>query len=240
MVLGSASPELETMVSDSKATIYVSSYAMPPVHLLGAMFGAWGVDPHAWDAANYTYVMFRDNPLGLDKYVARFEGFSPVTYAGQVVVLKNADLGQWKQIGKGGEGQLKPTSEGGSNINIPTTEYYTFTVDMVNMSYSITPYDASNATNYEGIELTGAGNSPIVLSQAYNNPHIWQADNVELNTSDNVRFSASSGTGLTSWGSDTFPWGTGTTSGIDISVTRTGNYFVKFDDLTGHYIFYKK
>ncbi|MGB4414850.1 MAG: SusE domain-containing protein [Paludibacter sp.] len=239
MVVGSASPELETMLSDSKATIYVSSYAMPPVHLLGAMFGAWGVDPHAWDAANYTYVMFRDNPLGLDKYVARFEGFSPVTYAGQVVVLKDADLGQWNQIGKGGEGQLKPTSKGGSNINMPATGYYTFTVDMINMSYSITPYDANNAKNYEGLELTRSGDSPITLSQAYNNPHIWQADNVELSAADKVRFSTT-GPISTSWGSDAFPWGTGNTSGVDINVTRTGNYFVKFNDLTGHYIFYKK
>lgn len=236
MVHGSATPNLDKLMSVSKTGVSISSYAMPPVHLMGTPFAAYGVDPNAWSATNYSWVMFRDNPLGLDKYVAWFNGFDPLTYAGQIVVLKDADIGQWKQIGKGGDGQLKPASDGGDNINIPGTGYYTFTVDMAKMTYTIEPYDASGSIDYVSMELAVAGGSSVTMTQSYNNPHIWEADNVNFNASESVRFKA----GSASWGSATFPWGTGTTDGDDITISRDGRYFVKFNDLTGHYIFYKR
>lgn len=236
MVLGSATPTLDQLISTSKTGVSITSFAMPPMHLMGTPFAAYGVDPNAWSATNYSWVMFRDNPLGLDTYVAWYNAFDPLTYAGQIVVLKDADLGQWKQIGKGGDGQLKPASDGGDNINIPGTGYYTFTVDMSKMTYSVEPYDASGAATYSSMELAVTGGSAITMTQALNNPHIWEVDNVTLSGTESVRFKS----GSTSWGSDTFPWGTGTTAGESISVGRAGTYFIKFNDLTGHYIFYKR
>lgn len=237
MVIGSSQPNLEIAVSDSKATVNVTSYAMPPVHILGSMFGAYLTDPNAWNPANYEYVMFRDNPLSVDVYVASFQGFNTTTYAGQMALLNDADLGKWNQITKTGPGKL---GKNGSNIeDITVTGYYTFTVDMAKMTYSIAPYDVSQATAYTSIELSGLGGTPVPMSQAFNNPHIWVVDNVALKTTDAVKFQAN-GSSSNSWGSDTFPWGKGTSGGESIQITRAGNYFIKFNDLTGHYVFYKK
>ena len=235
MVLGSATPQVETMFSASSATVYLTSYAMPPLHFVGSMFGAWGADPKAWDINNYSYVMFRDNPLGVDLYVANFQGFNTTDYAGQTAFVRDADLGNWGATVRGeSPGKLK--NDGDNIEDITETGYYTFTVDLTKMTYSITPYDVSGATVYAGIELAGVGDAPVLLTQAFNNPHIWEADNIALEASQEVRFQANGSS--TSWGSNTFPWGTGQTTGEDISIGRTGNYFIKFNDLTGHYVFY--
>jgi len=243
MVLGSATPELQTMESTSKVTINLTSFGMAPLHILGAMFGPYPLglypdeDPNAWNPNNYTYVMFRDDLLGVDVYTARFYGFTSTTWAGEMTVLRDADLGKWNQIGKGGNGQLM---QGGSNIqDITVTGYYTFKADLSTMTYSIESYNISNATDYTSIELTGVGSSPITLTQAMNNPHIWQVDNVNLELSNKLRFQAN-GSSQISWGSNDFPWGIGTSDGNDIPVNPVGRYFIKFNDLTGHYVFYKR
>jgi len=243
MVIGSATPELQTIASSSYVTINLTSYAMPPAHLLGSMFGPYRLgiypdeDPNAWVPGNYTYVMFRDNPLGVDLYVARFYGFTNTTWAGQITILRDADLGQWKQIGKSGDGQLK---QNGSNIeDITVTGYYTFKTDLANMTYSIEPYDISNAAEYTSMAIIGVRSNPITMTRAVNNPHIWQVDNITIEAGQKVRFQANGSTDLT-WGANTIPWGTGTLDGEDITVNPGGRFFVKFNDLTGHYVFYKR
>ena len=47
---------------------------MAPLHLIGSMFGVYFVDPNVWDIENYRYVMFRDDPLGIDQYTGNQDG----------------------------------------------------------------------------------------------------------------------------------------------------------------------
>jgi hypothetical protein len=235
MVIGSATPKLDTLVSVSKVTINLTSYAMAPTHMIGSMFDeVYTGTNNSWNNNNYEYVMFRDNPLSPETYVGRILGYNKSIPYGEFALL--VKLGTWELINKGSDGILKV---GGSNIqDITTTGYYTIVADMSKMTYSIKPYDASGAATYTGMEMTGASTGTVTLTQAHYNPHIWTADNVSLKTTDKIQFHATSGGPV--WGSETFPWGTGIKDGGNISVAPAGNYFVKFNDLTGHYVFFKK
>ena len=104
------------------------------------------------------------------------------------------------------------------------------------MTYSIKEYDVSAAPVYATIQLSGSGvASTVTLVQAYYDPHIWIADDITLTTGELTFLS-----GLNSWSTKTFPYGKGTVDGEDIKVTKAGKYYVKFNDLTGHYVFYQK
>ncbi len=236
MVIGSATPTLDTLYSASKVTVNVTSYAMAPTHIIGSMFDlVYTGTNNSWNNNNYEYVMFRDNPLAPEIYVSRFLHYNNSVPYGEFALL--SQLGTWNLItrDKNVAGVL---TTGGKNIqDIVETGYYTFSADMSKMTYSITPYDAANAPVYAGIEMTGAAAGTVALTPAHYDPHIWIVDNIMLTTTDKVKFRATAGN--ISWGADTFPWGTGVKGGDDISVAPAGKYFIKFNDLTGHYVFFK-
>lgn len=238
MVLGSSEPNLPVAISESKVTINVSSFARSPLYMVGTMFGShpWmgdpSVDPYAWDGTNYRYLMFRDEPLGMDTYTAQFRGSTDnAIYMGAIKFMQT--LGG-AMIGKSADGVL--SASGSDIMDIQTCGYYTLTVDIVKMTYTIQPFDASNITVRSSVKLTGAGvSSPVTMSQFIFNPHIWVADDVTLTTNE-VEFDLD---GETRSGA-TFPWGIATQGGETLNVSIAGNYYVKYNDLTGHYVFYKK
>jgi len=237
VVLGSSTPELPIAMSENKVTVNITSYARPPLHLIGSMFdNYWDGTPNFWNINNYEYVMFRDNALSVNIYTARFKAVDGSGLVGDMKFVEDKVTDWDKVYGKSGEGRLLQGNGGGNISDITETGYYTVTVDVAEMIYTITEYDASNATTYAGIELTGTGvGSAVVLKQTYYDPHMWVADNVSI-SAGKVKFQS----GSSSWGDSNFPWGKGTSDGEDITITNGGNYFVKFSDLTGHYIFYKK
>jgi hypothetical protein len=53
-----------------------------------------------------------------------------------------------------------------------------------------------------------------------------------------VKFRANGGWDV-NWGGQSFPYGQGVSGGDNIVVTE-GTYFIKFNSITGHYVFYKK
>jgi hypothetical protein len=178
--------------------------------------------------------MFRDNPLSVDVCVAQFKGVDGTGLQGEMAFIEDARLGTYTSVTKDTEGTLK---YGGSNIQIPQSGYYEIKVDIAKMTYSIQPYDVSNATSYTSLQISGSAVSATVsLQQSHYDSHIWEVDNVVLSAGD-VKFTTD---GAKIWGGETFPWGTGVVNGSNINVLKAGNYFIKFNDLTGHYIFYKK
>lgn len=232
MVLGSSEPVLPVLYSSSKVKLNVTSFAMAPLHLIGSMFGVYFVDPNVWDIANYRYVMFRDDPLGIDQYTGFIRGFDPTTYAGQFKFINDGDLNTYTMYGKK-DGAL---SLSGGNFELDKDGYYIITASTSQMTYSIKEYDASSALVYTEMQLVGLGVSTTqTLSQAYYDPHIWIVDDVTLTTGELVFQS-----GSTIWSAKTFPYGKGVLDGEKISVTKAGNYYIKFNDLTGHYVFYQK
>jgi hypothetical protein len=235
MVSGSAQPALTPVFSDSKVTIKLTSYAMKPLHMLGSMFDNYMDDltmVYFWNFSNYKYVMFRDNPLAPDVCVAQLKEVNGTGLQGEMAFVEDENLGTYVFLNKDTEGTLKA---GGSNISIITPGYYEVKV-VARKTYAITPYDANSVPSYASLQLSGSGVAITVTMQpSHYEPHIWEADNVTLSIGD-ATFTANDGT---TWGGQTFPWGTGVIDGENIHVSKAGNYFIKFNDLTKHYVFYQ-
>ncbi|MDR1553071.1 MAG: SusE domain-containing protein [Prevotellaceae bacterium] len=201
-----------------------------PLHLIGNVLGS-----KEWNNANYEYIMFRDNNLAANVYTTTFR-------TGGFKFIAEENLGTWDDLyGKASDGVLG-NKTGNDITDIVTAGYYTVTANIINLTYSITPYDASSANTYTNISLIGAFNGwsgDLDLVQTDYDTHIWIVDDANL-PSGELKFRANHDW-PTNWGAtDQFPYGKGTGGGSNIIVPESGVYFVKFNDLTGHYVFYKK
>jgi hypothetical protein len=181
--------------------------------------------------------MFRDNNLADNTYTAKFR-------AGGFKFISNDNLGTWDDLyGQTSAGVLG-NKTGGDITDITADGYYTVTANIKNLTYTVTPYDASAANTYTAIGLIGDFNGwggDLELTQTDYDPHIWIADDVDLPVGT-FKFRANNDWG-TNWGAEEFPYGKGTSNGPNIAISEeedAGTYFVKFNDLTGHYVFYKK
>lgn len=233
MVLGSSEPTLSVLYSPATVRMNVTSFAMAPLHLIGSMFGQFFVDPNVWDIANYRYVMFRDDPLATDEYTGYIRAFSNVTWVGQFKFINDGDLNTYTMYGKKDANTL---SLSGDNFELSKDGYYTITASTSKLTYTIKEYDISTALEYTTMQLSGtAVPSTVTLEQTYYDPHIWIADDIAL-TSGELTFQS----GSSVWGAKTFPFGKGTVGGEEIKVAKAGKYYIKFNDLTGHYVFYQK
>jgi hypothetical protein len=212
--------------------VKVTPFAAVPqsLHIIGNVLG-----DKVWNNANYEYIMFRDENLAANVYTSYFK-------AGGFKFILEEDLNSWNNLyGKTGDGILG--NKTGSDItDITASGYYTVTVDLTALRYSITPYDASTANTYTNISLIGEFNGwggDLDLVKTDYDPHIWIADDANL-TAGQLKFRANHDWS-TNWGAaDQFPYGKGVGGGANIAVPEDGTYFVKFNDLTGHYVFYKK
>jgi len=203
-----------------------------PIHIIGGVLGS-----EVWNNANYKYVMFRDNNLAINTYTSYFkaEGFK---------FIRKDDLGTFNNLyGQEGAGILGNLA--GDDIkDITTAGYYTVTADIGQLRYSINPYDATATPAYNNISLIGDFNnweSDLDLVKTDYDPHIWVVDDVDL-PAGGLKFRANHDWGM-NWGAaDQFPYGKGAGGGDNIVIKDedTGIYFVKFNDLTGHYVFYEK
>lgn len=214
-------------VFTAKVTPYEVIALPDPIHLIGNMFGE-----NSWNEKNYTFVMFRTSNAGVNTYTGKFAANSEFKF------MPNANLGTWAlTYGEAGEGAL---SDQGGNIKDITTEgYYTVTADIAELKYTVTPYDAGAAKEYEDVELIGNFNSwadagTIKLTKAAYDSHIWTADGVQL-TAGGAKFRADAGWAV-SWGGASFPYGGGLGDNVPV---EDGKYFIKFNDITGLYVFLK-
>ncbi|MDR3180772.1 MAG: SusE domain-containing protein [Prevotellaceae bacterium] len=220
------------VISSAPVVTSVTAFAAVPVfiHLIGNVLGA-----KEWSNANYEYVMFRNDNLSVNVYTTYFR-------AGGFKFISNDDLGTWDNLyGQTSAGVLG-NQTGNDITDITTAGYYTVTADISQLTYSITPYDASSAPIYTNIGLIGVGgdwDNDINMTQTDYDSRIWIVDNVNLPAGE-LKFRANHGWDA-NWGAiDQFPFGKGTSGGPNINVTEAAIYFVKFNDLTGHYVFYKK
>lgn len=200
-----------------------------PLHFIGSMFGE-----ETWNNANYKFVMFRTNPdADTDTYTGKFAAGSEFKF------IDNDRLGGWDGLyGSGGAGQLSQDGGAGNITDISAEGYYTVTANIADLTYTIEAYDATGKTEYTTLGLIGDFNewsAQLEMTKAAYDPHIWYLDDVEL-PDGGLKFRANDDWGI-SWGGTTFPYGGG--SGDNITVTA-GKYYVKFNDLTGQYVFYAK
>ncbi len=209
-------------------TTYSSVKSVAPMYIVGNILGN-----KEWDNNNYEYVLFHEGDPAVFEY----------TYTGNMrengfKILKQ--LGTWDlQFGLV-DGELAEDDGGSSDIRVPSDGYFTFTINTKEVTYSLEPYDASGATTYATIGLIGEFNdwgADLYLTQTAYDPHIWILDDVELPEGE-IKFRAN-GSWDYNWGAESFPFGKGTGGGPNIFVPA-GTYFVKFNDLTGHYVFLAK
>lgn len=191
-----------------------------------------------WNNNNNNQPLFRD-PVNVNKFY--FTGYFS---SGGFKLLEK--LGEWHpQWGVNGT-VVAASNPDGSNepgaFNIPTAGYYTFQIDIVAKTFSLTPYTGS-LTAYATIGIIGSStsdgwNSDQDLSSSALNPHLWRVNNIAL-TMGEAKFRANNDWG-TNWGSDTPLSGVAGLGGANIPVNEAANYDVFFNDLDGRYLFIKK
>lgn len=191
-----------------------------------------------WDPDNNNTPLFRDaENENLYYFTGKFNAGSFKLVAGQA----------WApSYGKDGNSlQFRETEDDPdpANFDVATEGYYSLTVNIDDLTYTFEPYDASAATTYNVIGIVGDGTSvgwpnddnpepDIKMTPSSINPHIWNAQNVELNGA-NAKFRANLAWD-NAWAGP-FPSGQGDSAG-DIP-TEEGTYNVWFNDITKRYIF---
>ena len=190
--------------------------------------------PDNWNNNGNNIPLFRDadNP-DVYYYTGKFN-------AGEFKLLEV--LGQWQpQWGLDG-GNVTSSDILGADPGafvIESAGYYSFEINVDEMTYSLEPYDASGATTYETIGLIGDAtpngwDSDIDMTQLEFNPHIWYLQDVAL-TDGKIKFRAGDAWDV-SWGTDSGALSDKTSlGGPDIPVEE-GVYDIWFNDLTGRYI----
>lgn len=236
---GAGNPD-QGIPSANKLPITITAYNPPvdiePIYIIGDLQG--------WKNNSKEFMMYR-NSMDPNDFV--------YTYTGRIAAntyfkfCPESGLGAWDKMycmGDGGKLEFGDLTA----FQIENEGYYTLTIDVDAMTWSIETFDASNATEWETINFVGAfcdwggANEPDMVKSAYD-PHQWTLD-IELNNIEyGVKFRASH-----SWDNkwcpsdpNANPYGvadynpTGHDNNIDISNQGLGMYHIRFNDLTGHY-----
>ncbi|QED36431.1 SusF/SusE family outer membrane protein [Antarcticibacterium arcticum] len=196
-----------------------------------------------WDnsATSNNYPLFRDaaDP-NIYHYTGKLTGGADMFW--KLVEVK----GQWApQYGGENGNLLYRATEGDTDppaIAVSATGYYTITVNLDEMTYTVVPYDASGSTTYATIGIIGDStpngwDADQDMTKSEFDPHIWYIKGIELNDGE-MKFRADNDWAV-SWGGNTAMSGLATSdNGPNIPVSG-GTYDIWFNDLTGRYIFIK-
>jgi hypothetical protein len=226
--------DVDVLYSDTLTISVVpfeSVKVIEPLFIVGDVLGS----DYVWNNNNYTYIVFRDSS-DPNVFDYNYTGFFN---AGGFKLLP--ELGNWdRQFGMV-DGSIAKDDGGSGNISIETEGYYTLNINTDEVTFSIEESEATKTdATYDMIGLIGAFNEwggDLELTQESYDPHIWTADDVELPEGE-LKFRANGGWDA-NWGGTSFPYGAGVSGGDNIVVPE-GTYFVKFNDITKHYVFYKK
>lgn len=213
-----------------------------PIYIIG--------DLNSWNNSDITTMLplFKDNTSN-DNPVFTYTGYLP---AGNFKFLPEEALNSYKALCFKSEGNLEYIEEGGGAFNNATAGYKTITINVNDMTYSISDYDVTGATEWTTIgvigEFCGWDNEPQMSHYSVDNKHIWT---LELTLS-----ALAEGThplkfrGNNSWD---YRWAPADPESVlfgktiylkspddNIVVREGGNYHIVFNDLTGHYAIIKK
>ncbi|MBL4746108.1 MAG: SusF/SusE family outer membrane protein [Flavobacteriaceae bacterium] len=228
--LKTTSEEITVTVTPYQATIYY-----PELYLAG------DATPAGWSETNNDYRMFKDaDQGGLFYYTGYFK-------AGSIKLREQKN--KWQpQWGKGAnEGELVGNPATQSNdpeaITVETEGYYTFTVNLVDFTYTLEAYDAIGKTEYETIGTIGSGtvngwDADIDFTKSTFDPHIWYMD-IDLTGGGEFKFRENNDWTI-AWGGNQDPalenYGVATSNGgVNFTVPETGNYSIIFNTLTFRY-----
>lgn len=195
-----------------------------------------------WNPNNNNQAIFRD-PSNTNKFY--FTGKFNSGYFKLIEVL-----GQWAPMwGINGLGSLvyRPTESDPDpgSINTFSAGYYSFEVDILAKTYSLTPYSGA-MTSYTAIDLAGNLNNwggGTMLTQSSFDSHQWYYKDLVVSSNGEAKFRApqhvAGDAWAVNWGSATEFSGQGTQGGANIPL-NAGTYDVYFNDIDGRYQFVKK
>ncbi len=206
------------------------NYSFTDLYLVGpASFSGW-------DNNNNNSVMFRSssNP-DLFSYTGFFIGGQPLKVLEQ--------RGAWApQYGEDAPGSLirrttedDPDPTAINDIESLSDGYYTFEVNLNDMSFSLNSYDVSDAPVYNTITIEGSAvdGSVQMQSAGFNQEeHIWRISSTTL-SAGNIQFIVDG----TAWGGDTEFSGIASSGSSETPVIVGDDYEIWFNDLTGEYQF---
>ncbi|UOY04830.1 SusE domain-containing protein [Muricauda sp. SCSIO 64092] len=187
-----------------------------------------------WDNNGNNPPLFRDSN-NANRYV--FRGNFGGGLAFKALEIKGSWQPQWGLSG----GNLTSSADLGSDpgvFPIPAEGYYEIELDIVNATYTATPYDASGATTYATIGIIGSAtpggwDADTDMTQAAFNPHLWFINDIAL-VDGEVKFRADDDWAV-NWGGGVEFSSLGDTGNDNIPVSAE-TYDVWFNDLDGSYI----
>lgn len=209
----------------------VTPYVTPEYFVVGTV--------QNWSDTDMTCMLYPETD-NVHSYTALWTG------AWDLKIWQAVDFGNWDlAYGCSLDGDNAPSGtliqESAQSISAPTAEYYTFTIDVENMTYSWTKLENQNPATYTSISLIGAfngwdeGGSEVQLQQV--NAHNWYVAEVALSGETKLRADNSWGV---NWGADVNigeqSHAVCVTDGVNIVVPE-GVYSVYFNDITGKVIF---
>lgn len=147
------------------------------------------------------------------------------------------------QYGSSADGVLA-IGESVSPIVIATSGYYTVTVNISELTYTVEAFDASASPSYTTIGILGSATptewtSDTNLANTTGNTHIWHLDAFTfLTVTDGAAKFREGDDWVNSWGATTPLSGQGQNAGDpNIPVITGGTYNIWFNDLDGRYLF---
>ncbi|WDT67319.1 SusE domain-containing protein [Cloacibacterium sp. TD35] len=188
-----------------------------------------------WSTNNNNQAIFRD-ASNLNKFY--FTGkFGTSMFKLLEILGDNTWQPQW-----GVKGGAVANSDGGDPdpFTVSSAGYYSFEVDILAKTYSITPYSGA-MTTYTSIDIAGSLNGwsgSTVLTQSSFDPHQWYIKDLVVSSNGEAKFRAN-GNWDVNWGAGSEFSGQGTQGGANIPL-NAGTYDVYFNDIDGRYVFVKK
>lgn len=188
-----------------------------------------------WNTNNNNQAIFRD-ASNINKFY--FAGkFGTSMFKLLEILGDNTWQPQW-----GIKGGAVANSDGGDPdpFTVSSGGYYSFEVDILAKTYSITPYTGP-MTTYSSIDIAGNLNGwsgSTVLTQSSFDPHQWFIKDLVVSSNGEAKFRAN-GTWDINWGAAAEFSGQGTQGGANIPL-NAGTYDVYFNDIDGRYVFVKK
>ena len=195
-----------------------------------------------WNTNNNNPALFRD-PNNTNKFY-----YTGYFNAGGFKVLEQLGDNTWHPQWGPKDGALAASNPDASNepgtFVIPSAGYYTFEMDIIEKTFSITAYDASGATDYTDIGVIGSASpqgwdADTDMVQSTFDAHQWVLRDVTLGVGE-IKFRADNDWAV-SWGASTPLSGKGSTNNSpNIPVEEAGVYDIFFNDIDGSYILVKK
>lgn len=209
-------------------TPFVTIKEPPYVFIIGDMNG--------WDPNNTSFIMFRNNndvTNGVYTYTGNFGEGCWLKFCAEEY------LGGYDKMYCAGEGGVLDFGDAGAFF---IEGYATVTIDIVNMTWKIDPYDASEAKTYSMMGPIGDfcdwNNEPLMDKSEYDG-HQWNGT-FTFENSTTVKFRGDRDW-ANNWGAQPsdIPYGHGIFDGPGAAVPA-GTYRIYFNDLTGHYTIKKQ